>query len=60
MHPYMDIHVNLYMHIFIYMLFIIQRDKEKLNSEIMGFGDIYVAYIYTNISEYLEYTHFII
>lgn len=58
----MDIHVNLYMHIFIYMLFIIQRDKEKLNSEIMGFEDIYVAYtyIYTHISEYLEYTHFII
>lgn len=60
----MDIHVNLYMHIFIYMLFIIQRDKEKLKSEIMGLEDIYVAYTYiyihTHTSEYLEYTHFII
>ena len=46
------------MHIFICMMFIIYRDKERLNSEIMDFGD-YVC-IYTHISEYLQYIHMII
>lgn len=54
----MDIHVNLYAYIYFCAVYYIEW--KKLNSEIMGLGDICSLYIHTHISEYLEYTHFII